>query len=80
MKKMDLETVGKIVMLAGLGVVVLGGAVWLLGRLGLPFGKLPGDISIESNGMSIYFPIVSCLLFSIAATIVINIILRLFRK
>lgn len=80
MKKMDLETVGKILLLVGLGVAVLGGGLWVLARLGLPLGKLPGDINIQGSGVSFYFPIVSCLLLSIVATLVINVVLRIFRK
>jgi len=80
MKKMDLETIGKGLLLVGIVIALLGGGVWLLARLGLPLGKLPGDISVEGNGVSFYFPVVTCLLLSVGATILINILLRLFRK
>jgi hypothetical protein len=52
--------------LIGLGLLILlAGITWpLLARIGL--GRLPGDISVERGGMSFYFPIVTCIVISIA--------------
>lgn len=52
--------------LIGLGLLILlAGLVWpVLSRLGL--GRLPGDIVIQRGGTSFYFPIVTCILISIA--------------
>lgn len=45
-------------------IIVLIGLAWpLLSKLGL--GRLPGDIVIEGEHGGFYFPIVTCLLFSI---------------
>ncbi|MFZ8934396.1 MAG: DUF2905 family protein, partial [Bacteriovoracaceae bacterium] len=38
----------------------------------LPFGKLPGDISIKTKNISFYFPIVSSIIISIIITIILN--------
>jgi Protein of unknown function (DUF2905) len=59
-----------------LGVVlVIAGLAWpLLTKLGL--GRLPGDIHIEREGFSFYFPITTGLLLSAA----ISLILWLLRK
>ncbi len=54
--------VGKMIVLVGLGIVVVGGIVWGLGRLG--FRGLPGDINYQSGNVRIYIPIVSCLAVS----------------
>lgn len=67
-------------MLFGLGIVFLGVLVWMGAKFSLPFGKLPGDISIQKEKYSIYFPIVSSLVFSILLTIIINVLIRLFGK
>lgn len=77
---MDTQTIGKFLVVAGIVVVVIGGALWGLGRLGLPLGRLPGDIRIEREGFSFYFPLATSILVSIALTIIVNIILRLFKK
>jgi hypothetical protein len=51
--------------LIGLGLVLLfAGLAWpWLGRIGL--GRLPGDILIQRDGTTFYFPVVTCLLISI---------------
>jgi hypothetical protein len=77
---MDAQTIGKFLVVAGIVVVVIGGALWGLGRLGMPLGRLLGDIHIEREGFSFYFPLATSILVSIALTIIVNIILRLFKK
>jgi hypothetical protein len=38
--------------------------------------KLPGDIIVKGSRMTFYFPIVSCIVVSIAITIILNILFR----
>jgi hypothetical protein len=54
-----------------LGVVlVIAGLAWpLLTKLGL--GRLPGDIHIEREGFSFYFPITTGLLLSAAISLIV---------
>jgi hypothetical protein len=76
---MDLSEMGKWLVLAGVGVALLGGLIWLLGRV--PFlGRLPGDINIQVGGISCFAPIVTMILLSVILTIVLNVLLRLFQK
>ncbi len=77
---MDAQTIGKILVVVGIVAIVIGGALWGLGRIGLPLGRLPGDIHIERDGFSFYFPLATTILVSVGLTILLNIILRLFRK
>ena len=77
---MDLSTLSKWIIFAGLGLIVLGSLLWVLGRSGLPLGKLPGDIRYESEKFSFYFPIVTFVVISIVLTILLNIIIRFLRK
>jgi hypothetical protein len=52
----------------GIAIVLLG-ILWpWLGKLGL--GRLPGDIVIERGNTSFYFPIVTCVLISVAISVV----------
>ena len=55
--------------LIGIGLLIAGvGAVWLIAP-SLPWlGKLPGDIAIEGKNFRFYFPIVTCLVLSLAIT------------
>jgi hypothetical protein len=74
-----LEGIGKILVIIGLVIAGLGLLFIFGGRI--PFlGKLPGDIIIRNDGVTLYFPIVSLLLLSAVITIVVNLILRLISK
>ena len=42
----------------------------------LPFGRLPGDISIEREGYSLYFPLTT----GVVISVIISIILWIFRR
>lgn len=59
---------------AGLVLIVLGVAWPLVAKLGL--GRLPGDIRIERDGFSFYFPLMTGLIVSV----VLSLILWFFRK
>jgi hypothetical protein len=77
---MDLSTLGKGIVALGVLLLIVGGALWLMGRAGLPLGRLPGDVRIEREGFSCYFPIVTMLLLSIVLTILLNVIIRLLNR
>lgn len=77
---MDLSSLGRILVIVGVLLVLVGGAIWLAARLGLPFGRLPGDIRFERDGVSCYVPIVSMILLSVLLTIVLNIVIRLVSR
>jgi len=66
--------------LAGAVLILVGLGLWLAGRAGLPLGRLPGDIHIERDRTSFHFPIVTCLLLSLALTLLLNLLLRLLHK
>jgi hypothetical protein len=77
---MELSSLGKAIIVLGLVLVLAGGLLWILGRIGLPVGRLPGDIRIEREGLSCHVPIVSMILLSLLLTIVVNVILRLLNR
>jgi hypothetical protein len=78
----DLTSVGRLVLLMGLGLVVLGALLWALGRVpGIgALGRLPGDIRIETGNVSCFIPIVSMLLLSLLLTVVLNVVIRLLNR
>ena len=71
---MDASVVGRLLLVVG-GVCLAVGAFLALGGR-LPFGRLPGDISVQGSGGGFAFPLVSCIVVSVLATIVLNIVLR----
>ena len=50
------------------GLVLVG--VGLLIKLGLPIGRLPGDIVIKRGSSSFYFPIVTCIVVSVVLSLI----------
>ena len=75
-----MENFGRFLMIGGIILFVVGGLVLLASKFGIPFGRLPGDIRIERDGFSFYFPLVSSILISIVLTILFNLIIRLIKK
>ena len=73
------EGIGKILIIAGIVIVVLGLLIFFGARIPV-LGKLPGDIIIKKDGFSFYFPIVTLLLLSLVLTVIVNIILRFIGK
>jgi len=52
-------------------LLVVGGVMMLFGRL-----PLPGDIVVRRGGFVLEFPVVTCIVVSIALTILLNALLR----
>ena len=65
-------------MLIGLGVllVVAGGVVILFGKMGVPLGRLPGDIRYRGKNVSFYFPLATSLLLSVLLSLLLWLISR----
>jgi hypothetical protein len=76
----DLASLGRWIAILGLILVITGGAIWLLGRTGLPVGRLPGDIRFERENVSCYVPIATMILVSLLLTVLLNVILRLLNR
>ncbi|MET4624249.1 hypothetical protein ABIB83_001260 [Bradyrhizobium sp. I1.8.5] len=59
-----------------LGLVILvAGLLWpYLSQLGL--GRLPGDIVIERENMTLYFPLATCLLISLLLSVLLWVVNR----
>jgi hypothetical protein len=53
-----------------IGLVILAiGLLWpLLAKLGL--GRLPGDIAVEGENYSFYFPVVTCIVVSVVLSVI----------
>jgi Protein of unknown function (DUF2905) len=71
--------VGRMLVVFGIALVVIGGIVMLLGRTGLPLGRLPGDIIYRGKNATFYFPLASSILISVVLSTVLFLIGRLRR-
>jgi hypothetical protein len=63
---------------AGIGIVVVGVLLRYFPSLFSWFGNLPGDIRYESDNTRVYIPLVSMLLVSVVATVILNLVSRVF--
>lgn len=75
-----MEAMARYIMFAGIILFLIGGGIYLAAKFGLPLGRLPGDIRIEREGFSFYFPLASSILVSVVLTILLNVIIRLLKK
>jgi hypothetical protein len=66
-------------MLFGIALLVSGAFFALGGRLPFRLGRLPGDISYQGKSGNFYFPIVTCIVLSVALTLILW-IANLFRR
>jgi hypothetical protein len=55
---------------AGITLVIAGLVVSLADRVGIHLGRLPGDIRIEGKHGGFYFPVVTCVLVSILLSLI----------
>ncbi|MEO8354706.1 MAG: DUF2905 domain-containing protein [Chloroflexota bacterium] len=74
-----MENIVRFLVIGGLILILLGGGVYLASKLGIPLGRLPGDIHIEGRNGSFYFPVVTSILVSILLTVLLNLIARFFK-
>ena len=71
------QQIGKWLIAVGIFIVLLGGLIILLGKIG--FFKLPGDLEFGSRNWRIYIPIASCIILSIILTLILWLI-NYFRR
>jgi len=67
---------GKLILGLGLALVVIGGVLMLAGRMGLPLGRLPGDIVYRGKHTTVYFPLATCIVISVVLTLIFYVISR----
>jgi len=72
-----MSTMGKMLIVVG-GMIVLLGVLLLLGERIPLLGRLPGDIRVQRDGTSFYFPLTTCVLLSVVLTLVLNVVVRFF--
>jgi hypothetical protein len=65
---------GKLILGLGLILVLIGAALILAGRIGLPLGRMPGDFTWRGRNMQVYFPLTTCVLISVVLSLVFYLI------
>jgi hypothetical protein len=64
--------VGKVLIVIGLLIAAVG----VLVSLGLPLGRLPGDVSYRRGNFGFYFPLATSILLSVVLTLVLYFLRR----
>jgi hypothetical protein len=70
--------IGRILIILGVVLLVAGGLFIMLPRLGLPLGRLPGDLRFETGQFTCFIPIATSIILSILLTISLNLLSRFF--
>jgi hypothetical protein len=68
---MDMADFGRLLLVVGVLLVVVGGALMLFGRF-----HLPGDFTFRSGNVTVYVPLATGIVLSVVATIVLNLVFR----
>ncbi len=76
----DFQSLGRLLLVLG-GTMALLGILLMVGGRTFPWlGRLPGDIRYQGQNFSCFFPIVTTILLSIVLSIVLNLIIRLLNR
>jgi hypothetical protein len=63
--------IGKMLVIAGVVLIIIGGLVWLAGRFPqIGLGRLPGDIVIKRDNFTFYFPLGTSILISVIISLI----------
>lgn len=71
---------GRILIIIGIVLALIGALILATSRFFPWLGNLPGDFGFEGENFKIYIPFATMILVSILGTILLNIIIRIFRR
>jgi len=74
-----MENLGKVIVVIGIILIVVGLSLWFFGDKLTWLGRLPGDIRVERPGFRFYAPITTMIILSIILSIVVSLINKFFR-
>lgn len=72
------QQTGKIIIVAGILLVIAGIIIYFFQGYFRWLGRLPGDIRMEKENFRFFFPVTSMIIVSIVVTILVNILKRWF--
>lgn len=74
-----MHDLGRLLLTLGIFLCVAGAAVLLVARLGIPLGRLPGDMRWQGRNWSVSFPLVTSLLLSVGLSLLLYLVNRIRR-
>ena len=66
-----MQDVGRLLLVFGILLAVIGAGLMLFGRF-----NLPGDLTFRSGNVTVYVPIATSIILSIVLTVVLNLLFR----
>jgi hypothetical protein len=64
-----MNELGRTLLGLGLLIAIVGALLIVAGRIGLPLGRLPGDIAYKGKHVSVFFPLGTCILISVVLSV-----------
>jgi hypothetical protein len=74
-----MNELGKALLAFGLLIAIVGALLIVAGRIGLPLGRLLGDIAYKGKNVSVFFPLGTCILISIVLSVLFWLFSRFHR-
>lgn len=78
--RINMVSFARSLIVLGVILIVVGGLIYLVSRIALQFGQLPGDIRIQGENLTCVVPLATSILLSVVLTILLNIAIKLIRK
>jgi hypothetical protein len=77
---MNFDNLGRLLLVLGIGLALLGGLIWLAGRFFPGLSQFPGTIKIQASGLTCVIPILASIVLSVLLTILLNLAARFLNK
>jgi len=74
-----MTAIARLLVQLGLVLIMAGGLVYLLARLGISLGSMPGDLTWRRKHFTVFFPIGTSILLSVLLTLLFYLFSR-FRR
>ncbi len=74
-----MSELGKALLALGGLLVLIGAALLVAGRFGIPLGRLPGDFAYKGRNVSVFFPLGTSILISVVLSVLFYLFSRLHR-
>ena len=74
-----MQGLGKALLVMGLLLSGIGLALIFAGRMGLPLGRLPGDMAYRGKHVQVYFPLGTSIVISIVLSLIFYLLSHLRR-
>ena len=71
-----MSQLGKMLVVAGLLLAAVGVVLIIAGKLNIPLGKLPGDITYQKKNLTVFAPFGTMLVVILILTLILNIFSR----